>query len=73
MEEQNLKHGETVTIQCAHGDAVSYPLASVELEVQGNVLTVEAAVSDKLPSSVLLGTDMPNLFELLQSKQDGSW
>ena len=71
VEEQNRKHGETVTIQCAHGDAVSYPLASVELEVQGNVLTVEAAVSDKLPSSVLLGTDVPNLFELLQSKQDG--
>ena len=33
---------------------MTYPVARVELEVQGRVLTVEAAVSDQLPSSVLL-------------------
>ena len=66
--EENCKPGEKVTVQCAHGDIVTYPVASVELEVQGRVLTVEAAVSNQLPSSMLLGTDVPGLSELLQSK-----
>ena len=47
---------------------MTYSVASVELEVQGRVLTVEAAVSNQLPSSVLLGTDVPGLSELLQLK-----
>ena len=64
--EENCKPGEKVTVQYARGDIVTYPVASVELEVQGRVLTVEAAVSDQLPSSVLLGTDVPALSELLQ-------
>ena len=52
---------ETITVQCAHGDVVTYPLAKVELEVKGRALTVKAAVSDTLPQSVLLGTDVPEL------------
>ena len=70
--EENCKPGEKVTVQCAHGDIVTYPIASVELEVQGRALTVEAAVSDQLPSSVLLGTDVLGLSELLQSKRDNT-
>ena len=27
--------GESVVIQCVHGDPLAYPLANVELEVQG--------------------------------------
>ena len=50
--------GETAIVQCAHGDVVTYPLARVELEVEGRALTVKAAVSDTLPQSVLLGTDL---------------
>ena len=50
---------ETITVQCAHGDVVTYPLAKVELEVKGRALTVKAAVSDTLPQSVLLRTDVP--------------
>ena len=70
--EENCKPGEKVTVQCAHGDIVTYPIASVELEVLGRALTVEAAVSNQLPSSVLLGTDVPGLSELLQSKRDNT-
>ena len=54
---------ETITVQYAHGDVVTYPLAKVELEVEGRALTVKAAVSDTLPQSVLLGTDVPDLSE----------
>ena len=40
-----------VTIRCAHGDTVLYPLAEVEMVVDGIPLQVEAAVSDTLPVS----------------------
>ena len=42
-----------------------YPLADVEVEVGGRRIQVEAAVSDTLPMSVLLGTDVEELGELL--------
>ena len=58
-----------VVIQCAHGDAVAYPLANVKLEVQGVTVTVEAAVSETLPQSVLLGTDVPELLSLLKGNE----
>ena len=66
-----LKEGDAVTIRCAHGDTVLYPLADVNMEVDGLPITVEAAVSDTLQAAVLLGTDVPQLTELLggQSKE----
>ena len=56
---------DAVTVQCAHKDTVAYPLAVVELTVDGLPLTVEAALSDTLPTAVLLGRDVPELNELL--------
>ena len=46
--------------------ACSQPLAQVELELDGVAVQVEAAVSESLPVSVLLGTDVPELGKLLQ-------
>ena len=46
---------ETVDIQCAHGDVVSYPLAEVSMRVGDQPFTVQAAVSDPLPVPVLVG------------------
>ena len=63
--EKKLLEGEAVAIRCAHGDTVLYPLAEVEIEVGGQSLKVEAAVSATLPMAVLLGTDVPELAELL--------
>ena len=60
---------ETATVQCAHGDVVTYPLAKVELEVKGRALTVKEAVSHRLPQSVLLRTDVPDLSELLRPER----
>jgi len=57
--------GDVVTIRCAHGDVTLYPLADVDLEVEGLSIQVEAAVSEKLPVDVLLGTDVPKLSTLL--------
>ena len=67
--EKKLVTGEAVTIRCAHGDSVLYPLANVDLVVDGVPLTVEAAV---LPVSVLLGTDVPELAKFVGGKALGA-
>ena len=54
-----------VAVQCVHGDEVSYPpLAKVEVVVDGQSYLVEAAVVKKLPKSVLLGRDVPELVRI---------
>ena len=32
VEQENLRQQEMVTVQYAHGDAMTYPISSVELE-----------------------------------------
>ncbi|KAL5510367.1 hypothetical protein EMCRGX_G005901, partial [Ephydatia muelleri] len=53
-----------VAVQCVHGDEVSYPLAKVEVVVDGKSYLVEAAVVKKLPKSVLLARDVPELVRI---------
>ncbi len=62
---EKLLEGEAVAIRCAHGDTVLYPLAQVEVSVGGWSLEVKAAISETLPMDMLLGTDVPELGELL--------
>ena len=57
-EEQWLE-GESTIIHCAYQDAIAYPLATIKLEVQGKLVLVNSAVSDTLPQSVLIGTEIP--------------
>ena len=57
---------QTVQIRCAHEDVTTYPLANIHLEIDGVVVEATAAVSQTLPVSVLLGTDVPQLGQLLQ-------
>ena len=64
--QQRLLQGGATAIRCAHGDTVLYPLAQLQVEVEGKAIEVEAAVSETLPMSVLLGTDIPELPQLLQ-------
>ena len=61
-----------VVIKCAHGDIVLYPLAKVDMEVDGLKVKVEAAVSGKLPVAVLLGKDVPEFDQLLGSVEHSS-
>ena len=56
---------ETVNIQCAHGDIVSYPMAEVSMRVGSHPFIVKAAVSDRLPVSVLVGREVPEFDKLL--------
>ena len=60
-----LRNGE-VTIRCAHGDTITYPLADIIISVGPHEkLSVQAAVSKTLPAAVLLGRDVPELMTLL--------
>lgn len=71
IDQKKTLEGESITIQCAHGDIVSYPLADVEILVDGKLIKVEAAGSNTLPRSVLLVTDVRELSELLEDKKNG--
>ena len=59
-----------VTIQCAHGDTVSYPLAAVKITLDGKDIITHAAVVDSLPVAALLGWHDPELVQLV--KTDGA-
>ena len=60
--------GEAVTVRCAHGDTALYPPAEVEMELEEDMkLNVKAAMSESLPVSVLLWTDVAELNGLLRS------
>lgn len=60
LEHKNIAR-EAVSLQCTHGDIITYPVAHLNLEVSSVVLHVRPAVADKLPVAVLLGTDIPEL------------
>ena len=60
--------GEAVAIQFAHGDTVLYPLAQLEVEIGDQSFDVTAAVADRLPLAMLLGTDVLQMTDLLQGK-----
>ena len=66
--EQQWLKGESTIIQCVHGYAFAYLLAAIELEIQGKPVLVNTAVLDTFPQSVLVGTDVPGLLELLLTK-----
>ena len=66
VQEEKKLEGEAVAIRCTHGDMTLYPLAEIDMELEGLKMKVTAAVSDRLPVSVLLGTDTPELSMLLR-------
>ena len=63
----DILNGE-VTIRCAHGDTVSYPLAAVKINVGGQDIITTAGVSSTLPASALLGWDIPELLDFVADR-----
>ena len=61
--------GSNVVIRCVHGDTVLYPLANIQMDVEGVPIQVKAAVFEDLPVSVLLGTDMAQFSQLIKGKR----
>uniref|UniRef100_A0A1X7U211 RNA-directed DNA polymerase n=1 Tax=Amphimedon queenslandica TaxID=400682 RepID=A0A1X7U211_AMPQE len=60
--EHCILEGETVALQCAHGDVTKYPIAEVDMVIEGVKKRVRVGVSETLPRSVLAGTDVLSLF-----------
>ena len=58
-----------VTITCAHGDTITYPVAHINISVGSLPDVVKAAVSKNLPAAVLLGWDVSELKTLLKHVQ----
>ena len=61
---------ESVELKCVHGDVARYPLVFVEVVVEGRRLKIKAGVAEKLPVDVLLGTDVPELMELVSAPEE---
>ena len=51
-----LQKGESVSLHCAHGDITEYPVAEVEMVIEGVTKKVTVVVSNSLPRAVLAGT-----------------
>ena len=58
-----------VSIHCAHGSSVTYPLARVKIAIGKFSYEVEAAISNQLPVPVLSDRDVPELLEILQNSK----
>ena len=56
---------DTVDIKCAHGDTTSYPLAAVKITIIIIIIITTAAASSTLPTSALLGWDVPELMDYI--------
>lgn len=56
-----------VPFWCAHEDSVMYPLTIIKMQLGGMAYMVKPAVSDRLPMSILLATDVPQLVKRLNS------
>ena len=57
-----------MVVRCVHSNSVLYPLCNVSIKVEGYLVQTVANVSDTLPTSVLLCTDVEELRELLGVK-----
>ncbi|XP_063334795.1 uncharacterized protein si:ch211-282j22.3 isoform X2 [Pelmatolapia mariae] len=56
---------ETIPVCCIHGDERSYPTADLYIKVQGQTYILNIGVAENLPFPVVLGRDLPVLFDLL--------
>ena len=63
-QEELLEGRQAVTVRCAHGNTVLYPLAEVDMEVNRVPVRVEAALRT-LPMSVLLRADVLEFSKLV--------
>ena len=76
---QSLVHADFVTkddildgavpIRCIHGDAHEYPVAPIEVEIEGQKAIVHAAVSRTLSQPAVLGWDAPTFLQKLPRPQ----
>ena len=62
---ESIVEGE-IPVRCAHRDIITYPIAQVGINIGGRCYFMEAGIVDRLPVSVLLEWDKPDLEQLLR-------
>lgn len=62
----------SANICCVHGDEKVYPTAEVYLTADGQTYLMSVALVDKLPYAVILGSDVPVLFDLIHLAKNKS-
>lgn len=62
-----LSFTEKKAVRCVHGDEKLLPTADVYVKVRGQTFLLEVGVAEHLPFPVVLGHDLPVLWDLLQS------
>ncbi|XP_072246328.1 uncharacterized protein nfic isoform X1 [Leuresthes tenuis] len=65
----NVFTRETIPVCCVHGDEKHYPTADIFIEVQGQPYLLNVGVTDNLQFPVILGEDLPVLYDLLKPVQ----
>ena len=60
----------SLELKCVHGDVARYHLVLVKVVVEGRRLKIKAGVAGKLLVDVLLGTDVPELMELVSGPEE---
>uniref|UniRef100_A0A669FBS4 Gypsy retrotransposon integrase-like protein 1 n=1 Tax=Oreochromis niloticus TaxID=8128 RepID=A0A669FBS4_ORENI len=60
----------TISVCCIHGDERPYPTADLFIEVQGTPYLLKVGVADSLPYPVVLGEDLPVIYDLLREVQE---
>ncbi|XP_026010619.1 uncharacterized protein LOC113013700 [Astatotilapia calliptera] len=64
-----VRTSDTISICFVHGDEKRYPTADIYIKVQDQMYLLNVGVVNSLPYSVVLGRDLPVLFDLLESEQ----
>ena len=65
---EKIIDGKMVSIHCAHENTKLYNLVDLNLRIRGVPVKVESAVAERLPVDVILGTDVPELGNLIRDR-----
>ena len=57
-----------ITVRCAHGDTLTYPLADIKVSIGSKTFLVRAGISNTLPVPIILGRDIPELLSLINDE-----
>lgn len=63
----NVDYATTTSVQCVHGDLRQYSHAEVVVCAQEQSFLMNVVIVDDLPADMVLGRDLPILYELLQA------
>lgn len=64
-----MDYSSKTDVLCGHGDCHAYPQAEVTVIIYDQMYLLTVRVVNNLSFDVILGTDLPELFHLLQEEE----